>query len=295
MNCTLHQDYRLNRQCTACGLDPALLEAHADYDDAPDFEHRDCTFVSCHQLGCQPKIHTCPPDQTAYRHSLSGPQGQPLQHLSSWGGAQTNSDHCHYDDDGRLTSLQFVPERDSASPMLDEYLASGVLVLVENGQSMQDSLVALSDGSVRGSLNVSLGDEDVAQALDMADGVSIETGSCRMDVVTAMKEVDKSRATCSIIVTAWSLLFCFLGFGTCLHFARVLFSLALVEKATAAPVATPIPAATRAGTLPTQNARDGGGDDTGNSLSLSLSLSLARSFSGQHAYRRGRAVACGLA
>eukprot|EP01043_Picozoa_sp_COSAG02_P032655 COSAG02_NODE_2191_length_9562_cov_35.619888_6_plen_656_part_00 len=254
------RDYSLHQQCTACGLDSEIHRFNVDSDDHPEFEHAACTFAACHEIGCHPKMHTCPPDKTDYEHSLLGPQGQPLHHMSSWVSAQANSDHCHYDDDGRLTSLQFVPDTDSSSPMLDEYLESGVLVLVENGQSMQDSLTALSDGSVRGSLNVSLGDEDVAEALSMADGVSVETGSCRLDVKTAMQAVEQSRESCSIIVTAWSLMFCLIGFVTCLHFARVLYSLALIEKPSAAPVARPV-AGTTPGASPRENSPAGDGDE----------------------------------
>ena len=42
-------------------------------------------------------------------------------------------------------------------------------------------------------------------------------------------------------VTAWSLLFCLVGFMMCLHFSRVFYSLALMETPAAPPTATPVP------------------------------------------------------
>lgn len=189
-------------------------------------------------------MHTCPADEEDYLHSLQDSYGRPLHSLSQWGSDKPNPDQCHYEE-GRLTSVQFVPDSPSSTPMLDDYLESGVLVLVENGQSMQDSLAALSDGAVRGSLNVSLGDEDIDEALSKPDGLSIQKGSCRLDVEKAMNEVSSNRETCSVMVTAWSLLFCLIGAAMCLHFSRVLFSLTLVEKPSTSPTATPV-AETRA-------------------------------------------------
>eukprot|EP01043_Picozoa_sp_COSAG02_P018306 COSAG02_NODE_852_length_16531_cov_9.899586_9_plen_293_part_01 len=63
-------DYSLHQQCTACGLDPEIHRFNVDSDDHPEFEHADCTFAACTGIGCHPKMHTCPPEETDYEHSL---------------------------------------------------------------------------------------------------------------------------------------------------------------------------------------------------------------------------------
>ena len=268
-------------------------------------------------------VHECPADEKDYEHSLQGEGGIPLSHITAWTTcfddfgdesacddpeAQRGSDECEYDADGRLTSLEFVREHHEANEedgataaVFDEYVEAGVLVLVDNGQAMQDGLNELA-GNVRGSMNISLTAEDREEALNRTDGLSVEAGSCRLEVEAAISTITEQRESCAVLVrqplsvfmrlivqntrmcklslvgvlrsfrlkpdvklwqvTAWSLLFCLAGFMMCLHFARVLYSLALMETPAAPPTATLVPRDTPAPRRePAADAPDAAADD----------------------------------
>ena len=159
-------------------------------------------------------VHECPADKKDYEHSLQGKRGESLRHISAWTTchddfgdesacddpeAQRGSDECAYDADGRLTSLEFVREGDATAAVFDEYVEAGVLVLVDNGQAMQEGFNELAD-NVRGSMNISLTAEDEDEALNRTDGMSVEAGSCRLEIEAAISILTEQRESCAAMV-----------------------------------------------------------------------------------------------
>jgi hypothetical protein len=123
-------------KCRWCGLD---LDGDVDADGVLD--HRPCTPQECVREGCRYEKKTCPSRAQDFQDEID--EQEELARIVQGGGDNPDRDHlsffmirtqatdeCHYDEEGRLISLNITAGFEGPHSQVDEYLDTGVLRLV---------------------------------------------------------------------------------------------------------------------------------------------------------------------
>lgn len=120
--------------CRWCGLN---LDGDVDGDNVVD--HAPCTPEDCLSKNCRYETKTCPSREEDFEDEMNeyveaeralreGVDADLATFVFLQGPAQ-GIDECRYDDDGRLTSLNFTARFDRPDAQVDHYIDTGVLRL----------------------------------------------------------------------------------------------------------------------------------------------------------------------
>ena len=207
--------------CRWCGLD---LDGDLDGDHVID--HVPCTPEQCTYMHCRYETKSCPAKQADFEdevneleeagRALDGGLHFAMRHFAT--GQQV--DECHYDDEGRLTSLNITARAEQPQSAVDYYLETGILRLTHETDSGLDWVLERG-GSVFGNIT------EINAGLNS----SATQGNCAMDVRQVQLEAEILEHECWVIITAGNVMLNLLTAVISYHFSRVFYSLYLNDCA----------------------------------------------------------------
>ena len=202
--------------CRWCGLN---LDGDLDGDHVID--HVPCTPNECTDMNCRYETKTCPAKQTDFDDEIDELEeaerafGVGLNIAMRRFASGQQVDECHYDEEGRLTSLN-ITARIEQQPQsaVDYYIDTGVLRLTHGADSGLDWALERG-GSVFGNIS------DINAGLNS----SATQGDCAMDVRQVQLEADILEHECWVIITTGNVMLNLLTAVMSYHYSRVFYSL----------------------------------------------------------------------
>jgi hypothetical protein len=201
---------RIN-DCRWCGLN---LDGDEDGDGVID--NTPCTPDECKSLNCRYETKTCPPRRENFEDDMAIVSPVPPNFQSG-----QEIDECHYDDEGRLTSLNMTAPIEHPDTLVDHYLDTGVLRLTHGTDSGLDYVLE------RGGLvfaNIS--------GINVGLNSSATTGNCSMGVQRTRREAEMLVHECWVIITTGNVMLALLTATISYHYSRVFYSVHLSDCAT---------------------------------------------------------------
>lgn len=211
--------------CRWCGLN---LDGDENGDGVVD--HSPCTPDECRSMDCRYETKVCPLRREEFEDDMdnSGEAVRAVRFSSDYSSVALNFqaqsgpgiDECHYDNEGRLTSLNMTAPIEHPQSLVDYYLDTGVLRLT-HGTDMGLDYVLERGGLV------------FANATGIHAGLnsSATLGNCSMDVKRTQREADMLVHECWVIITTGNVMLALLTAIISYHYSRVFYSVHISDYA----------------------------------------------------------------